>query len=41
MAIDAASHRLFTVTADLTPDPGQHPPYKIAPGSFKMMVFGK
>ncbi len=41
MAIDAATHRLFTVTAGLTPDPGQHPPYKITPGSFRLLVFGK
>ena len=39
--IDAARHRIFTVTADLTPDPGQRPPYKITPGSFRLLVYGK
>ncbi|HEX4302153.1 MAG TPA: YncE family protein [Rhizomicrobium sp.] len=39
--IDAMSHRIFTVTADLTPDPGKHPPYKMAPGSFRLLVYGK
>ncbi len=39
--IDSSSHRIFTVTADLTPDPGQHPPYKMTPGTFRLLVFGK
>ncbi|HEY8698481.1 MAG TPA: YncE family protein [Rhizomicrobium sp.] len=39
--IDAATHSVFTVTADLTPDPGQHPPYKMAPGSFRLLVYGR
>ena len=39
--IDPATHRVFTVTADLTPDPGQHPPYKMAPGSFRLLVYGR
>ncbi len=39
--IDPASHRIFTVTADLTPAPGQHPPYKMAPGSFRLLVYGR
>jgi YVTN family beta-propeller protein len=39
--IDPAAHRIFTVTADLTPDPGQHPPYKMAPGSFRLLVYGR
>jgi len=39
--IDPATHRVFMVTADLTPDPGKHPPYKMAPGSFRLLVYGK
>jgi YVTN family beta-propeller protein len=39
--IDPATHRIFTVTADLTPAPGQHPPYKMAPGSFRLLVYGR
>lgn len=39
--IDAATHSVFTVTADLTPDPGQHPPYKMSPGSFRLLVYGR
>ena len=39
--IDPATHRVFTVTADLTPDPGKHPPYKMAPGSFRLLVYGR
>ena len=39
--IDAATHRIFTVTADLTPDPGQRPPYKLTPGSFRLLVYGR
>ncbi|MGH6871032.1 MAG: YncE family protein [Rhizomicrobium sp.] len=41
MAFDSATRRLFTVTADLTPDPGKHPPYKMAPGSFRLLVYGR
>jgi YVTN family beta-propeller protein len=41
MDLDPATHRVFTVTADLTPDPGKHPAYKMAPGSFRLLVFGK
>jgi DNA-binding beta-propeller fold protein YncE len=41
MDYDQKGHRLFTVTADLTPDPGQHPPYKMAPGSFRLLVYGR
>jgi len=37
--IDPATHRVFTVTADLTPDPGKHPPYKMASGSFRLLVY--
>jgi len=39
--IDPATHRVFTMTADLTPDPGKRPPYKMTPGSFRMLVYGK
>ena len=39
--IDSASHRIFTATADLTPDPGKRPPYKITPGSFRLLVYGR
>jgi len=39
--IDPATHRVFTVTADLTADPGKHPPYKMGPGSFRLLVYGK
>lgn len=38
---DVATHRLFSATADLTPNPGQRPPYKITPGSFRLVVYGK
>ena len=41
MDYDAATHRLFSATADLTPAPGQRPPYKITPGSFRLVVLGK
>jgi YVTN family beta-propeller protein len=41
MDFDPATQRLFSATADLTPDPGKRPPYKIGPGSFRMVVFGK
>lgn len=39
--IDPASGRVFTATADLTPDPGKHPPYKMTPGSFRLLVYGR
>lgn len=39
--LDPATHRIFSATADLTPDPGKRPPYKITPGSFRLIVFGK
>ena len=39
--IDPATHRIFTATADLTPDPGKHPPYKMTPGSFRLLVYGR
>jgi YVTN family beta-propeller protein len=39
--LDPATHRVFTATADLSPDPGKRPPYKMAPGSFRLVVFGK
>jgi YVTN family beta-propeller protein len=41
MDYDPATHRLFSATADLTPNPGQRPPYKIAPGSFRLIVYGR
>ena len=41
MDLDPATHRIFSATADLTPDPGKRPPYKIGPGSFRLVVFGK
>lgn len=41
MDFDPMGRRVFTVTADLTPDPGKHPAYKMAPGSFRMLVYGK
>jgi DNA-binding beta-propeller fold protein YncE len=37
--IDPATHRIFSATADLTPDPGKRPPYKMTPGSFRVVVF--
>ncbi|HEY1632198.1 MAG TPA: YncE family protein [Rhizomicrobium sp.] len=40
MDLDPATHRVFTVTADLTPDPGKQPPYKMTPGSFRLLVLG-
>ena len=39
--LDPATHRIFSATADLTPDPGKRPPYKMTPGSFRLVVFGK
>lgn len=41
MEFDPATRRIFTVTADLTPDPGKHPPYKMAPGSFRLLIYGR
>jgi DNA-binding beta-propeller fold protein YncE len=41
MDLDPATHRIFSATADLTPDPGKRPPYKMTPGSFRLLVFGK
>ncbi|HVU20387.1 MAG TPA: YncE family protein [Rhizomicrobium sp.] len=41
MDLDPASGRIYTVTADLAPDPGQHPPYKMAPGSFRLLIYGR
>jgi|SRR5689334_11928592 YVTN family beta-propeller protein len=41
MDLDPATHRVFSATADLTPDPGIRPPYKMTPGSFRLVVFGK
>lgn len=39
--IDPATHRIFSATADLTPDPGKRPPYKMTPGSFRLLVYGR
>lgn len=39
--LDPATHRVFTATADLTPDPGKRPPYKMTPGSFRLLVYGR
>jgi YVTN family beta-propeller protein len=39
--IDPASGRIYTATADLTPDPGKHPAYKMAPGSFRVLIYGR
>ena len=41
IALDPVAHRVFLVTADLTPDPGKHPPYKMTPGSFRLLVYGR
>jgi len=41
MDLDQGTGRIYTVTADLTPDPGQHPPYKMAPGSFRLLIYGR
>jgi YVTN family beta-propeller protein len=41
MDLDPATGRIFTVTADLTPDPGGHPPYKMGPGSFRILIYGR
>jgi YVTN family beta-propeller protein len=41
MEIDPATGRVFTVTADLTPAPGEHPAYKIGPGSFRLLIYGR
>ena len=39
--LDPATHRIFSATADLTPAPGQRPPYKMTPGSFRLLVYGR
>jgi YVTN family beta-propeller protein len=39
--LDPSTHRIFTVTADLTPDPGKRPPYKMTPGSFRLLVYAR
>jgi YVTN family beta-propeller protein len=39
--IDPTTHRIFSATADLTPDPGKRPPYKMTPGSFRLLVYGR
>ncbi len=39
--LDPSTHRIFTATADLTPDPGRHPPYKMTPGSFRLLVYAR
>ena len=41
MDLDHATHRIFSATADLTPDPGKRPPYKMTSGSFRLLVFGR
>ena len=41
MELDPSTGRVFTVTADLTPDPGKHPPYKMGPGSFRLLILGR
>jgi len=41
MDLDPSTHRIFSATADLTPDPGKRPPYKMTPGSFRLLVFGR
>jgi len=41
MDLDPVTHRVFSATADLTPDPGKRPPYKMEPGSFRLVVFAK
>jgi YVTN family beta-propeller protein len=41
MDLDPATGRIYTVTAELTPDPGQHPPYKMTPGSFRLLIYGR
>ena len=41
MDMDPTTQRIFSATADLTPDPGKRPPYKMTPGSFRLVVFGK
>lgn len=39
MAYDPATQRLFTATADLTPNPQGHPRYRMTPGSFRLLVY--
>jgi YVTN family beta-propeller protein len=41
MDLDPSTHRIFSATADLTPDPGKRPPYKMTPGTFRLLVFGR
>jgi len=41
MDLDPSTHRIFSATADLTPDPGKRPPYKMTPGSFRLLVYGR
>ena len=40
MAYDPATHRFFTATADLTPNPQGRPRYRMTPGSFRLLVYG-
>jgi YVTN family beta-propeller protein len=41
MEFDPPTRRIFTATADLTPDPGKRPPYKMTPGSFRLLIYGR
>jgi DNA-binding beta-propeller fold protein YncE len=41
MDYDPATRRLFSATADLTPDPGRRPPWQMGPGTFRLVVFGR
>jgi DNA-binding beta-propeller fold protein YncE len=42
MELDKKTHRIFTVTADLGPQPTEpHEPPPMVPGTFRLLVFGK
>ncbi len=42
MELDKKPHRIYTVTADLGPQPTEpHCPPSMAPGTFSLLVFGQ
>jgi DNA-binding beta-propeller fold protein YncE len=42
MELDEKTHRIYTVTADLGPQPTEpHEPPSMVPGTFRLLVFGK
>ena len=42
MELGKKTHRIYTVTADLGPQPSEpHCPRSMAPGTFSLLVFGQ